>query len=297
MKPPGEHTQRTPRLIGAKMWDTVVIIGVGLIGGSIGMTLRRRGLAREIVGIGRRESTLQTALERNAITRATTDLASGVADAEVIVVCTPVQRIVEHVRQTSRACPPGALITDAGSTKGSICRTLAAGWQGGGVFVGGHPMAGSEKTGPEFAQDDLFEERLTVLTPTAETAEADVVRAEQFWRSLGSHVIRTTPEAHDEAVAAASHVPHVVAAALSAATPPEVLEFAATGWCATTRVAGGDAELWRQILVENRAHVLQSLDNFAKVLAQFRTALADDDDAELLRLLETGKERRDSVGS
>jgi prephenate dehydrogenase len=158
-------------------------------------------------------------------------------------------------------------------------------------------MAGSEKTGPEFAQDDLFEGRLTVLTPTAETAEADVERAERFWRSLGSRVLRTAPEAHDEAVAAASHVPHLVAAALAAATRPAVLDFVATGWCTTTRVAAGDAELWRQILVENRVHVLQSLDNFAKVLSQFRAALADADDAKLIRLLETGKERRDSVGS
>ena len=268
-----------------------------MIGGSIGLALRKRGLAHRIIGIGRRESSLQIALDRGTVTSTTTDLAGGVALAEVVVLCTPVELIVDQALAASRACPAGALITDAGSTKSTICCRLAERWEGRGVFVGSHPMAGSEKTGPAFAEEDLFEGRLTVLTPLPQTPEEDVLRTEAFWRSLGSRVIRTTPEAQDQAVAASSHVPHLVAATLAAATPPEVLDFVAKGWCDTTRVAAGDAELWRQILTENRVHVLRSVDNFAKVLSQFREALADDNQAELVRLLETGKQRRDSVGS
>jgi prephenate dehydrogenase len=279
------------------MWDTVAIIGVGLIGGSIGLTLRRRGLAREVVGIGRRETTLRAAQELGAVTACTTDVAAGVARADVVVVCTPVELIVDYAIQASRACPSGTLITDAGSTKGGVCRTAEARWEGRGVFVGAHPMAGSEKTGAAFALADLFDDRLTIITPTATTAERDIQRTEAFWRSLGSRVLRTTPEAHDEAVAAASHLPHLIAAALAAATPEEFLPFVAAGWCDTTRVAAGDAELWRQIFAENHAHVLRALDNFEKVLTAFRETLAAGDQQALLRLLEAGKQRRDSVGS
>ena len=261
------------------------------------MALRKRGLARHVVGIGRRESSLRIALDRGMLTSTTTDLADGVAQADVVVLCTPVELIVDQAIAASRACPAGALITDAGSTKSNICRRLADCWEGRGVFVGSHPLAGSEKTGPAFAEEDLFEGRLTVITPLPETSAEHVLRTEDFWRSLGCRVIRTTPEAHDQAVAASSHLPHLLASTLAAATPPEVLDFVAKGWRDTTRVAAGDAELWRQILTENRVHVLRSVDNFAKVLSQFREALADDNQAELVRLLETGKQRRDSVGS
>ena len=278
-------------------WDTVAIVGVGLIGGSIGLALRQRGLTRHVIGIGRKESSLRRALECGTVTATSTDLERGVAAADVIVVCTPVESIIDHCLRASRACPAGALITDAGSTKGHICRTLGESWEGRGIFVGAHPMAGSEKTGPEFAQADLFAGRVTVLTPLPETPAADLVRAEQFWQALGSRLIQTSPEAHDEAVAAISHLPHLVSAALAAATPAEHLPLAATGWYTTTRVAAGEVELWRQILMENRGHVLRALANFEKVLSQFREALAGDDHRELVRLLETGKERRDAVGS
>jgi prephenate dehydrogenase len=279
------------------MWDTVAIIGVGLIGGSIGLALQRRGLVREVVGIGRRETTLRAAQHLGAVTARTTDVAQGVARADVVVVCTPVELIVDYAIQASRACPAGTLITDAGSVKGGVCRTAAARWEGRGFFVGAHPLAGSEKTGAAFALADLFDDRLTVITPLATTAEQNVRRAEAFWRSLGSRVLRTTPEAHDAAVADTSHLPHLVASALASTTSAEHLPFVAAGWCDTTRVASGDVELWRQILMENRAHVLRALDDFEKVLTAFRETLAAGDRQALLRLLEAGKQRRDSVGS
>jgi prephenate dehydrogenase len=279
------------------MWDTVAIIGVGLIGGSIGKALRRRGLAKHVVGIGRSEQRLGLARERGAVTRFTTNVESGVADADLVVVCTPVGRIVSDVQQASRACPPQALITDAGSTKGAICRTLAAGLAGGGVFVGSHPMAGSEKSGPEFAEPELFEGCVTVVTPTEQTPEERVTAIESFWTSLGSRVVRTTPEEHDRAVAEVSHVPHLVASALAAATDPQFLPLAASGWRDTTRVAAGDPELWQQIFSENRPHVLQSLAGFEKVLSALRKALEEDNAAEMARILMAGKDKRDTLGS
>jgi len=281
----------------AKHWDTVTIIGVGLIGGSVGMALRKRGLARNVIGVGRTEGRLRIAHKRGAITSTTTDLALGVRNAELIVVCTPVAHVVDYVRTASKSCPPRTLITDAGSTKGGICETLSSGLDGDCTFVGSHPLAGSEKSGPEFAQGDLFEGRLTVVTPTAEGDEQHALAIEQFWESLGSNVVRTTPDEHDRAMAAASHLPHLVASLSSAATPKEHLPFVATGWRDTTRVAAGDVELWSQILMDNRTHILKSLDKFAKLLADSRESLAVGNRTELIRLLDAGKRNRDSVGS
>jgi prephenate dehydrogenase len=280
----------------APPWDTVAILGVGLIGGSIGLALRSRGQARHVIGIGRRESRLRVAQQVGAVDDFYTDLAQGVARAELSIVCTPVSHIVAQVRQISRVCPAGALITDAGSTKAGICRDLDR-LEGNGTFVGSHPMAGSEKSGVEFARDNLFQDRVTVVTPTDSTDSGAVQRTEAFWAAMGSRIVRTTPEDHDRMVAEVSHLPHLVASALAAATRPENLIFAAKGWRDTTRVAAGDAELWRQIFSENRGHVLQSIDDFGKVLAAFRDAIAEDDRDELLRLLQSGKQCRESVGS
>jgi prephenate dehydrogenase len=158
-------------------------------------------------------------------------------------------------------------------------------------------LAGSEKTGVQFARADLLEGRVVVVTPTRRSRADDVVRVEQFWGSLGTQVLRKTPQAHDQAVAATSHLPHVLASLLAAATPRELLPLVAGGWLDTTRVAAGDVELWRQILNENRADVLKSLDKFAKVLASFRAALQRGDQAKIAKLLEAGKQNRDAVGS
>jgi len=280
-----------------KSWDSVAVVGVGLIGGSIGLALRERSLARDVVGVGRNEKRLGIAQQCGAVTSTTTDWSKGVRSAELIVVCTPVAHIVDHVRQAMRSCGANALITDAGSTKGRICREIESKPGSGGVFVGSPPMAGSHKSGPEYARADLFEGSLTVVTPTEETREEYAEQIELFWKSLGSDVVRTSPEEHDRAVAAISHLPHVAASALSASTAGDHLALAGSGWRDTTRVAAGDAELWRQILADNRDHILQSLDNFAKVLTEFRDALAAENQTELTRLLEVGKRNRDSLGS
>lgn len=279
-----------------KDWNTIAIVGVGLIGASIGLALRRRGLADRIVGIGRNAQRLQTALDMGAVTEISTELAEGAAGAQLIVVCTPVGHVASHVRQAAAASPAGALITDAGSTKDVICRELAATPGLAARFVGSHPMAGSEKSGAQYGRDDLFVDRVTVVTPREETPEELVLRIEAFWQSLGSRVVRMTPDAHDAAVAAVSHTPHLIASALAAATPRQHLALAGAGWSDTTRVAAGDADLWQQILLQNRHHVLETLDHFAAVLAALREALDTQDPVQLEHLLETGKQTRDAVG-
>jgi prephenate dehydrogenase len=253
------------------------------------------------VGIGRRPSRLRRAKQRGAVTATTTSLARGVAAAELVVVSTPVAQIVDHVCQAAAACPAGTLITDAGSTKERIVtaldRALEGAAQPGVAFVGSHPMAGSEKAGVEYSRADLFEGSVAIVTPSRRTRRQDCEAVEQFWRSLGARVIRRSPRAHDRAVAAVSHLPHVVAAALAGTTPKRDLPLVARGWLDATRVAAGDVDLWRQILLDNRVYVLKSLDRFEKLLASFRRALEKDHHSKLIQQLAAGKRNRDSVGN
>jgi len=284
-----------------KKWDTVAIVGAGLIGGSIGLALRRAGLAANVVGIGRRASSLRNARRVGAVTTTTTSITRGVANAELVVVCTPVGSIVEHVRRAAESCPPGTVITDVGSTKAQIVASLASdptGRLGRDVaFVGSHPFAGSEKAGPEHAREDLFRGQICVVTPTRRTRPQDFAETVDFWSSLGATVVRMTPNEHDATAAAVSHVPHVVASALAAATTKRQLAMVGTGWLDTTRLAAGNVQLWRQILATNRGHVLKSLDKFAKVLASLQRALEKEDDVAVARLLKAGKNNRDTMGS
>ncbi len=262
-----------------------------------GLRCCRRELARRVVGIGRRTSSLRKAEQCSAVTTTTTHLARGVADADLVIVCTPVSNIVDHVCEVAAHAPSLALITDVGSTKARIVLQLQERLDSQVRFVGSHPLAGSEKTGPENASADLLQDKTTVLTPTPASDPTCVDRIGAFWRSLGSRVVRMSPEAHDAAIAMTSHVAHVVAAALAVATSDDGLPLVATGWRDTTRIAAGDPQLWLQILLTNRDEVLKSLDTFGKVLSNFRDALERRDEAQLLQLLDAGKKTRDSVGS
>jgi len=284
-----------------RRWDTVAIIGVGLIGGSIGLALRKLKLAKQVIGIGRRKSSLSKALARGCVTKTTTSIARGVKGADLIVVCTPVEQIPDHVSEAAAHCPKDCLITDAGSTKSQLVHaiesTLAVRSSERLPFVGSHAIAGSEKTGPEAARADLFAGRVVVITPTSRSDAEAVSAIEAFWQSLQARVIRLSPEEHDAALAATSHLPHLLASALAMATRDELLPLTGTGWQDTTRVAAGDPELWRQIFLANPGHTLKALDDFETVLSRFRTALKIADGSLLAMLLAEGKRRRDAVGS
>ena len=281
--------------------STIAIIGVGLIGGSIGLALRKRNLAQHIVGIGRSTKTLDRAIQLGCVTEATTDIAEGVKQAELIVVCTPVETIAQQVAAAAQHCPQGSLITDVGSTKAELVAqaetALADRFATHLPFVGSHPLAGSDKGGAHAASADLLEGRIVVVTATAVSDHDAVDAIEEFWQALGARVVRMSPEDHDAALARTSHLPHLVASALAAATPEALLSLTATGWHDTTRVAAGDVELWRQIFLANRAPTLKALADFERVLARFRTALETADATLLAELLAEGKRRRDAVGS
>jgi prephenate dehydrogenase len=277
--------------------ENVAIVGVGLIGGSIGIALRERGLAERVIGIGRRQVSLRIARRVGAVTNTTIDPAKGVAEAELIVVCTPVGRIIEDVRGVAEHCPEGTLITDVGSTKRTIVEALDDRLPRGCRFLGSHPLAGSEKTGPAHAREDLFDGRIAIITPTRNTRAEDFDLLEQFWEALGSVVVKMSAEEHDRALAVTSHLPHVAAAALAVAIPERLFRLTGTGILDTTRLAAGDPQLWSQILTLNRDYVLAALEQYGTKLAAVHAAIRDDDRNELERFLTLAKKSRDALGS
>jgi prephenate dehydrogenase len=283
-------------------YDTVAIVGVGLLGGSIGLALRERRLAQKIVGIGRRQTSLDAARKVGAIDHGVTNLANGVADAQLIIIATPVDTIAERVIQAAAVCPATSLITDVGSTKEAIVAAVDAGLAGrrsGPRFVGSHPLAGDHRTGAEHARADLFERRTVVVTPTELTRTAAVTEIVGLWQALGANVQNMTPARHDTALAMTSHLPHLAAVAMAGATPSEFLHLTATGWRDTTRIAGGDPKLWLAILTSNRQHVLDGLDMLGQTIGNLRESLEQGDNESLLSILEAAakkKRDRDALG-
>jgi len=276
---------------------TLTIVGVGLIGGSIGLAARRRGIAHHIVGVGRKQSSLDPAIIAGAIDEPSLDLIASVRQAEFVVFCTPVDRIAGQVLAAAPHCQPGTVLIDAGSTKSVIVAAVEGRLPEDVHFVGSHPLAGSEKRGPEHADPDLYEGRLTVVTPTKHTDSAAVKRATAFWRALGSRVEVMSPEAHDRALATTSHLPHVAAAALAGILPPALHELTATGFRDTTRVAAGDPALWTGILLQNREALLDAISKLQDRLREFERAIGSNDRAELDALLARAKRTRDALGS
>jgi len=280
-----------------RRFKTIAIVGVGLIGGSIGLALRKRGIADSVVGIGRRQASLRTARRVGAVTNTTIDLAKGVAEAELVVVCTPVGRIVEDVRSVALHCPAGTLITDAGSTKRTIVESLDGEICQGCRFLGSHPLAGSEQVGAAHADADLFDGRIVVLTPTKNTHAEDFDTLETFWSSLGAVVIQMPAEDHDRALAVTSHLPHFASAALAAILPEQCFRLAGPGVLDATRIASGDPELWAQIALHNRENVLVAMDTYQRQLAVLRAAIEARDEDKLRNLLAVAKKNRDALGS
>jgi prephenate dehydrogenase len=278
--------------------QTLTIVGVGLIGGSVGLAAKARRAAQTVVGVGRDERTLARATAAGAIDTFTTTPSEGVAAADLVVVCTPVDRVADDVVAAATAAPPRAVLTDAGSTKGNILRALAGRMPTDRApFVGSHPLAGSEKRGAAHARADLFDNRLVIVTPTAETDLEAAGVVELFWQALGARVVRMDPFEHDKALAMTSHLPHAAASGVAGVTPTGWLGLTAGGFRDTTRIAAGDPDLWAAIFEANREAVLAATDQFLGRMAEFRAALAAGDRAAVGKWLTDGKRVRDALGS
>jgi prephenate dehydrogenase len=276
--------------------NVLTIVGVGLIGGSIGLAARRRGLARRVRGVGRKHAGLDTARALGALDETYLSLTEAAAGSDLIVFCTPVDCIAAQVLEAAPHCTPGTLLTDAGSTKATIIRAVEGKLPPGIAFVGSHPLAGSEKRGPEHADAGLFEGRWTVLTPTDTADPAAMGRVQSFWQGLGSRTRVMTPDEHDRALALTSHLPHLLAAALAGILPPELHVLTASGFRDTTRIAAGDPALWSAIFAHNRPALRSALSRLEERLEDFRTAIEEADTARLHDLLAHAKEVRDALG-
>lgn len=269
-------------------------MGVGLIGGSIGKALRAgvHKKADHVIGIGRDQGRLAEAEQVGAIDQGFTDIAAGVAQADVVVICTPVDRVAMDAIEAAQHAPGHALITDAGSTKQAIVSAVEADPIARTKFVGAHPIAGSERSGVAFAREDLFRGRVCVLTATEHTPVSQIETARRFWKTVGARLVELDPTSHDSHLARTSHLPHVLAAAQAAMVGGELVPLAAGAYRDVTRVAGADASLWTAIFLENRRAVLQALDDYNERLEEFRAALQASDVRALTSWWNAGQSNR-----
>jgi len=280
-------------------WKRVTLVGVGLLGGSLGLALRKRRLADCVTGYVRRAASVRECEKMGAVDVATRDLRVSVQDADLIVLCTPIAQMRPLVEQMLPAVKPGAIVTDVGSVKGTIVRDLESLVEkAGGYFVGSHPMAGAEKMGVAAARADLFVDAVSVITPTRKTNEAAAARIAGLWKSVGARVLRLTPERHDELVSRSSHLPHVVAATLANLVldprwTEQQTELCANGFRDTTRVASGSPEMWRDIALANGKHLGRAVDLFIRDLEKVRRFIEQDDLSALNYFLVQAKSRRD----
>jgi prephenate dehydrogenase len=277
----------------------LTLIGVGLIGGSLGMAAKQRGLAGVVFGYVRRRERVRECLRAGAAEHVTMDLAEAVVDADLIVLCTPVGQMRLLVERFLPHIAPDAVVTDVGSVKDGLVQDLETMIRRTGArFVGSHPMAGSEKTGVTNARPDLFEDTVCVVTPTGKTSALALRRVKALWQRVGAHTITMPPGIHDDLVARSSHLPHILAGqlvnfVLGAGRGRQQAELCANGFRDTTRVASGSPEMWRDILVANRRRLARVVAEYIASLKKLRAALLKSDQTEIERFLTLAKKRRD----
>ncbi len=275
----------------------ITIIGTGLLGGSIGLGLRRAGYAGRIVGVGRRQATLDTAVTRGCIDQGITDVGQAASAGGLIILATPLGMFPDLLRAIAGSAPQATIITDVGSTKSWVCQqareilptNLSA------RFVGSHPMAGGETHGPGAARADLFAGLPCVMTPPDDGDPDAAAAVTELWHLLGARILTTTPAEHDRIVAGVSHVPHVLAALLfQQAAETGRLDVASTGLRDTTRVASGDPTVWTDILLTNRQAVCDQLDELTRRLVSLRASVARGDSGTINQILTDAKTSRDA---
>ena len=277
----------------------ITIVGVGLLGGSIGLAARQRRLAGEVAGFVRRAASLKDCEKAGAVDFATTNLLAAVSNADLVILCTPLAQMHSLAQQILPALKRGAIVTDVGSVKAGVVRELESIIaKAGAHFIGSHPMAGGEKMGVLAARADLYASAICVVTPTKSSNAGAVRKLERFWKSLGARTLRLDAAQHDLLVSRTSHLPHVAAAALAGLIldPKHIksqIGLCATGFRDTTRIASGSPEMWRDIALANRKNLARSVDGYIAELKKFQAALKSADAAAVENFFTTAKQRRD----
>ena len=278
----------------ARLFERAAVVGVGLIGGSLSLAARTAGVIGEVVGVGRGEANLATAVQRGLVDRATRDL-TAIGPVDLVVLAVPLRTTAAVAGALVPHLQPGTIVTDVGSVKAPIVKALEAVCPADRPFVGGHPIAGTERSGAAAADGDLFRGSRCVLTPTVHTDRAALERVAALWRAVGATVEYLSPEEHDRALAWTSHVVHVVAYALAhaiEAADPALFQYAGPGLRDVTRVAASAAEMWSEILLTNAAAVGAATADLIDELQRLQRAIAAGDETALGELLRAGNAAR-----
>ncbi len=273
----------------------VTIIGIGLIGGSIGMAIKKHRLAYEVAGLSLRHSSLVFALKNKAIDRAFHDIRKAVHNADLVILATPVNTIIRLLPTLGPHLKRGCVVTDVGSTKISIVDTAEKRLPPYCYFVGSHPLAGSEKQGANYANPELFQQTVCLVTSTERTNRVAKEKVRSFWTQLGASVKFLSPTDHDKILSYISHLPHLLAYALMGIIPPEYLEYASTGLKDTTRIAASSPHMWNDICLANSKNILAALDDFVKALSFYRKSIIAKDEQSLLDNFNKSKIKRDGL--
>jgi len=278
-----------------ELFSRAAVIGLGLIGGSLGMALTQGQIAREVIGYDLRPEALELGLATRAITGRASSASAAAHGADLVILAVPVRKIAPLAREISSFIAPDALVTDVGSTKDSIVPALEEIL--GPAYVGGHPMAGSEQAGIEAADRYLLENVIYLVTPTTRTDPYRLARLEELILRIGARPVRLATSEHDQIVAVVSHLPHLLAAALveTAGQLPGALSFASGGFRDTTRVAAGSEKVWVDIFLSNRKAVLEAVGRLEHNLSGLKAALEAGDANEISRILGKARELRQSI--
>ncbi|MFQ5532253.1 MAG: prephenate dehydrogenase [Candidatus Methylomirabilales bacterium] len=282
-----------------RLFQRMAVIGVGLIGGSLARSCRGR-ICGYVIGLDADRSHLERAIALGFVDEGG-ELPAGVEGADIVVVAVPVGAVGEVVSAVAPYLADGCIVTDVGSVKGDLVAEVEAKIPAGRAFVPGHPIAGTERSGPEATSAGLFQGSLCVLTPTSKTPEGALRKVSQLWERVGSRVVMMDPFRHDQIFALVSHLPHVVAYALmgtilgTADGGEEFLKFSAGGLRDFTRIAASHPIMWRDILIRNREEVLKSIARFRAVLQGIEEMMANQDAARLMKEFERAKEVREQL--
>lgn len=282
-------------------FNRMVVVGVGLIGGSLAMAGRRKGLVKEIIGVGRSAGNLREAVKLNVIDSFVFDISDAVKGADLIVLATPVGSFEWLVKQMSRSLKKGAIITDAGSVKGGMVSRVERLLPKGTYFVAGHPIAGKEKTGVKAASLTLFEGTKCILTPTKKTDAPALKKIKALWKAVGAEVVLMDPMLHDKVLGAVSHLPHAAAYSI-VNTVAEIkkdgnnfIAFSGGGFKDFTRIAASSPEMWRDIFLSNRENLINMISRYQKNLEKLKRYIKDKDSKRLIKELEKAKAIRDRL--
>ena len=251
-------------------FKTISILGVGLIGGSIGMAVKKRKLAKRVIGLTTKKSSLSKAKRYDAIDEGTLSLKKSTESADLVIICTPVKTIPHIVKLIIPFVKSGCIITDVGSTKAKIVNEIENFLPKDVHFIGGHPMAGSEKRGVEAGSSEFFEDSVCILTKTKKTHTVSLKKMQRFWKNLGTEVKILSPHNHDRIIARVSHLPHLAAVALVRQIKERDINFISTGFKDTTRISEADSDIWRDICLTNKEEIVKSLNGYMDILKNLR---------------------------